>query len=228
MNTERDFNDSVEVMGEIVGQMRAAIETFNQRLGEVMAQQRLTTQDQRDEGTRALEYLKDISQQALRTQMDHQRLVKVIEQQWPKRMDEVARGAGSAQAQAFGEAIATEIQAQLIAAGEHATHAAQRVEQASHALRWKAALLFAGLAVGFSLILGVVLWGWSSSVRSNVEALETRRLELTRTLDTLKEAGGELDVAHCAPGDQRLCVHIEAERFGPRKDYAPVKYRQHP
>lgn len=222
----KDHDDYIERMGEIAGLMQAALESFQASLSDAMSQLHQNVLQQRTEAAQSLQSIRDMAQQASAVQISHGNLVKLIERQWPQHLDSGAERAGHAQAQAFGADIAAGIVGALRGASETATEAARRLEQAGHRLRWKSMAMSGGAMLAFAALVVVGLSVWADHVRVEVVALQLERAELTRTVATLKAAGGAIDLARCAPGDARLCVRIDRQaRFGPYQDYAPVQYR---
>ena len=225
-NTLEPIADQLIVL---IAKVESEIEVGKRNLNDTIAHIRDATAKQKVQGKEALEYLQGLMGEAEGIHAEHRDLVARVQDEWPQRVDTVAREAGREQARTFGQEIAggivDEIERTLVMAGKRAKQAAEHLEQTSRALTWKTTARHGAWVLGSALAIGLGLWGWLAHVRGEIAAARAEETRLTQRLEVLKTSGGGLDISYCGPKDPRLCARIGSERFGPNGDYAPVKFK---
>lgn len=132
---------------EIIGAMKALLNEFESRLGEVVSAQRVAESELRAESTHITRHLRELATHARELAADQRTLLTRIERDWQLEIDENAQRAGAAQAQAFGERIAAGLEARL-------AELVGEVERATRRLTGKIALRWTlGLAIAVPLMV---------------------------------------------------------------------------
>lgn len=157
MNRE-DLERLEHEAAETLGAMKALLNEFESRLGEVVSAQRVAESELRAESTRITHHLQELASRARELASDQRALLTRIERDWQLKIEENAGRAGERQAQAFGQSIAVGLEKRLATlAGE--------VERATRWLSWKTVLGWAlGLAIGIPLAINVGIAAFAPSL----------------------------------------------------------------
>jgi hypothetical protein len=132
--------------------MKSLFREFQDRLAEVVSEQRLKNGEARNEATKARLALEDLVRAAKQSVEDQRQAVSRLRDEWRLHVVENSRAAGEEIARAFGAQMAVGLRQQLerLAAG---------VEQATQRFGWMSALKWAaGIALGITLTISVGVW----------------------------------------------------------------------
>lgn len=152
---------------EILGTLKVLFKEFEGQLGEIVSAQRLSASEARAEGTRATKDLHDLAMSARAVVNEQRELVARLQREWQLRVDDTAKRAGEAQAQAFGAKIAQGLQEQL-------ADVVADVRRATRRFAWKSVAQWAlGIAIAIPLTVGVCL----SVMSPRAETLEQPAVE---------------------------------------------------
>ena len=134
---------------EVIGTLKDLFKEFEKRVGEIVSVQRIASSEARAEGAQVAKDLHEL-RNAARTMITEQRAVLAsLEKEWQLRIDQNAKRAGEAQAQAFGEKITNGLQGKV-------DELSNKVEWATRSLTWKSSFRWAaGIAIGIALTIGI-------------------------------------------------------------------------
>jgi hypothetical protein len=185
-------------VAEIVGAMKDLFTEFENRLGEVVSAQRVTTSEARAEGARITQQLQELGRSAQKLVAEQRKLLAHIDQEWQMHIDSNAQRAGEAQAKAFGESIARGLHERL-------EHAVDRVEIATRHLHWKTSLRWAlgiGIAIPIAINLGI------QAIAPTGEKLSVAGL----TPEQARDALTKLELCHPEKNwdDRHICIAVDA------------------
>jgi len=215
---EERIDDSIEKLGVCVAEAAAQLEFCAAQQAQIIAHQRSET-------TQALEHLKALEAQGKTILQGYSQLMKSIEEIALRRMDESAKAAGMAQAQAFGDKVLQSLLPQITRTSQQILEGTSALQGILSSLRWRVIGLFAGALLALGCTVALFLWGCWLDTASTLRAQEALQSQESPAVTTLQQQGKQLILQEC-PGDprQRMCVRVDpdAHRFGPRQEFAVI------
>jgi hypothetical protein len=176
---------------EIVSAVKGMLSEMESHLAQSVNDQRVNNVQAREEAVRLQALFKDVSTQ-LRTLTESARKdFADIRTEWKQPLQDAAKAAGAAQAQAFGEQISAGVKRQLDEVSRDARSALDRYHWTSIAA-W-------AIGVGLAIPLTVALGVWALLPQSDV--IDPLRVRLAIVLLEPCEVAGETRV--CVPVDDK-------------------------
>jgi hypothetical protein len=179
---------------EVVGAAKELFKAFEERLGEVMASQRLASSEARNEAANARALLRKLVQRAEETASDQRAALDMLRENWWFNIEENAKASGAEMALTFGEKITEGLEQRL-------TRLTEDVERATRRFGWISALKWGtGIAFGIALSIAIGVWALVPSV----EGLSHPQVRAAMARIVRCQVGKELHV--CVQLDQKPVV----------------------
>ncbi len=174
---------------EIVGAAKGLFNEFESRLAQALNEQKLTNAQARDDAIQLQKVLKDVVASSKLVVDAREREAARIVEEWKGLFQDLARKAGAAQAQAFGESLSVGLRSDIDALS-------RATKQATGRLWWSSIVSWAiGIALAIPLTIALGVW----ALLPTVEGVDPWRVQIAMQWMQPCEVAGK----------QRLCIAVD-------------------